>query len=1105
MTARTLVWRSLRYYWRTHLGVLLGTAVAVAVLVGALVVGDSVRYSLEFLTQARLGKTEFALASGDRFFRAQLANDLSNRVAVSSLVPALVAPVLQIQGIGIAPDGNVRANQVQVLGVDARFGSLSPDPAPFTPPAPEEAVVNQKLADYLKLQVGDEFLVRVEKPSLLPYDAPWANDKNSSVGLRVKVTAIASEDQLGPFSLRVNQVAPYNVFLSLAWLGAKLGLTNQANVLLASGVSTSNPLSLETLQPALPACWRLADAGLQLRDLPELQQIELRSDRVFLDAPVVEAAFAAQTNATGLFSYFVNRIRHGDRATPYSLVSAPGSARLPVPMRDDETVINEWLAQDLAAKPGDRLTLTYYVLGSQRQLVEKTNTFRVHSVIPLQGWAADRDLLPSFPGLAEAVSCRDWDPGMPVDLSQIRKKDEIYWDEHRGTPKAFVTLSAAQTLWSNRFGNLTAIRYPWVPGTADNLGGEIMKRLSPASLGLVFQPVRLDGLRASRQSVDFGQLFAGLSFFLVLAALLLTGLLFVFGVEQRTEETGTLLALGFTASQVRRLLLAEGACLAVIGGLLGLAGALLYNRLILLALGSVWQGAVGTSALRWHWQFSTLAMGFGIALLAAFLSMWLTLRHQVKRTIHELQVAGYQTISRPRRVWPARALAGVCLMGAMGLLATASPGRGQASAGAFFGAGSLLLAGGLLSARLLLRALAVRGSAERVSLWLLSGHNCARRHGRSLATIALLACGVFLVVAIAGNRHDPMHDTLQRASGTGGFALYAETSRPVLQDLNSREGRQHYGLESVSSARATFVPLRLREGDDASCLNLNRAQQPRLLGVRPEFFAERHAFQFVSLAPGTDARHPWQILDRELEADTIPAIADDTVIKWSLGKSLGDTISYVDEYGHPFKIRLVGGLANSIFQGSLLISERQFLKRFPSISGARVLLVDAPPADAEAISQDLKRGLMDWGIDTLPAARRLAEFSRVENTYLSIFLMLGGLGLLLGTFGLGLVVLRNVLERRGELALLRAVGFSRRNLIRLLLVEHGLLLLAGLFIGALSAILAILPALLSPGNEVPGKSLALLLAGLLVAGGLWTWLATVFAARGDLLDALREE
>ena len=65
----------------------------------------------------------------------------------------------------------------------------------------------------------------------------------------------------------------------------------------------------------------------------------------------------------------------------------------------------------------------------------------------------------------------------------------------------------------------------------------------------------------------------------------------------------------------------------------------------------------------------------------------------------------------------------------------------------------------------------------------------------------------------------------------------------------------------------------------------------------------------------------------------------------------------------------------------------------------------------------------DLGADAMPTAERLAEFHTVENTYLSTFQTLGGLGLLIGTVGLAAVVLRNVLERRRELALLRAVGY----------------------------------------------------------------------------------
>jgi putative ABC transport system permease protein len=66
----TLILRSLWHHARSHLGTFLGVAVGSAILTGALLVGDSVRGSLRDLALARLGKTEVALAGGDRFFRS---------------------------------------------------------------------------------------------------------------------------------------------------------------------------------------------------------------------------------------------------------------------------------------------------------------------------------------------------------------------------------------------------------------------------------------------------------------------------------------------------------------------------------------------------------------------------------------------------------------------------------------------------------------------------------------------------------------------------------------------------------------------------------------------------------------------------------------------------------------------------------------------------------------------------------------------------------------------------------------------------------------------------------------------------------------------------
>ena len=86
---------------------------------------------------------------------------------------------------------------------------------------------------------------------------------------------------------------------------------------------------------------------------------------------------------------------------------------------------------------------------------------------------------------------------------------------------------------------------------------------------------------------------------------------------------------------------------------------------------------------------------------------------------------------------------------------------------------------------------------------------------------------------------------------------------------------------------------------------------------------------------------------------------------------------------------------------------------------------------------------MDFGADATGTADRLAQFHQVENTFLSTFQTLGGLGLLLGTIGLATVLLRNVLECRHELVLLGAVGYRRRHFLMMVVAENAVLLAGG--------------------------------------------------------------
>jgi len=1092
-----LVKRSLSFYWRTNLGVLLAVVVGTAVLTGALVVGDSVRHSLMMTVKTRLGSTELALVSQNRFFTAALADELSAELDVP------VAPVLRLRGLIATSDDTRLANKIEVLGVDERFFEIGAekDAEPFWLDWSEGVALNKPLAERLGVKAGDEVKLRIERPGLMPREVPLTPDSDLSVLFRPAVKAVVDMSQFGRFGLQANQVAPLNVFVPLRWLQENMDHEGHANMLLAAGGNAS--LTVERANAAIKKRWKLADAGLDVRRLDKQQAYELRSSRIFIDQPLSEAA---KDGATGVLTYFVNELRIGDKATPYSTVaamapSASENSLVDLDMRDDEILINQWLADDLEAEVGDSIELAYFIVGPMRELVEKRNAFTVREILPLDGPAVDPELMPDFPGLADADNCRDWEPGIEVDLDKIREKDETYWDDYRGTPKAFITLAAGQSMWANRYGNLTAVRYSLDGTSAENIERNLLEAIDPGSVELFFRPVRQLGTKAGAEGSYFGWLFLGLSFFLIAAAVVLSGILFVFGVESRAEQIGTLLAVGFVPALVRRLLLIEGAVVAMLGAIAGTAGALLYTKIMIHVLSALTTGAV----MYFHAKPFTLVVGGSVAVVISMIAIWLTLRRQVSMSARELlagvarwQFVAAKSIARGRL---GLAVAAIATIGALVLLFATGSGDSEAVAGAFFGAGALLLTAGLALTSVLFKAIARRWKTPMASLPGLGLRNSTRRSGRSLAVVALLACGIFLVIAVEAFRHDPLADAEQRSSGTGGFTLFGESSIGILHDLNSESGRDALVVDNDVLEDVEVLQLRVRDGDDASCFNLNRAQRPRLLGVQPERLQSRGSFSFA----GTDKQATWELLSERMEDGVVPAIGDYPTVKWALGKSVGDEIEYSDEKGRTFRIRLVAMLANSILQGSLIIAEDQFMERFPSEEGYRMLLIDTPQGNVNKVADHLSARLTDFGLGLTTTRQRLMEFSEIENTYLSIFQILGGLGLILGSVGVGLVVLRNMLERRNELAMLRAVGFNTAALRRMVFYEHAGLLFGGLACGVIAALIAAGPALRTPGASVPYVSLALTVAGIALSGVVWIWIAASFALAGTVMDALRNE
>ena len=1135
MSLQRLIVRSATYHWRTNLAVALGVAAAVAVLGGALLVGDSVRGSLRDLALSRLGRTGQVVSSLG-YFRDGLAADLSANGARGA------APLIATRGFITHERSQRRAAGVLVYGIDERFWrfhGLEPREGVFISPA---------LRDELAVAAGDVLLTRLQKPTEIPLESLFAHKEDLGRTVRLTVADALAPGELGEFSLQPQQAEVRAVFAPLSRLQRDLATPRQVNTILIDDATTEADAAR-----AIRSAVTLADLGIEVGVVADGAAVVVESGGGVIGEGLEQAArdVARELGETPVpvFTYLANSIRVAGREVPYSLVSGialhalptpgpPGAAsassarpadKPPPPSSDigappqtlgaEAIVLNDWAARELNARVGDTAEVDFYLWDPAAGLRTDSARFRVAAIVPMTGVAADRRLAPVYPGITDSDSLAGWDPPFPLDLARVRPQDETYWRDHRTTPKAFIAYERARELWATRYGALTSLRFPVAAGrNAESLAGSLRTRLlagvTPASQGLIVTPARRLALASSTGATDFGQYFTYFSFFIVVSALLLVVLFFRLGIEQRLRQIGVFRATGYARRDLQRMLISEAGLIALAGGLAGIAGAVGYAALVVHGLRTWWVGAVGTTLLELHVSGVSLAIGFAGGMIAALACVLVSLRAVFRRTPRAL--LGAHSIDEPAGADPARsrrsARLGVVLVVAALSLLTLGVLAPAAQAGAFFGASAALLTACLffLSSWLRTPDPKVLGGHGRWAVSRLGMRGAAFRPARSVLSAALIASATFIIVSVDAFRRDGGELTGNVQSGTGGYALLAHSEVPIVHHPDTAEGREALIVQSPDFARARFTRFRLRPGEDVSCLNLYRPGNPAIIAPEASFIAARRFTFSASLAETEQERaNPWLLLERSFPDGSVPVIADATSLQYVLHLGVGDTMTIENGGTRPVTLRFVGALRDSVLQGELVMGGQQFVRLFPGEEGYRFFLIEAPdvrtPDDARRLAETIEKDLQPFGVDAISTVERLEAFHRVENTYLSTFQALGALGLLLGTIGLATVMFRNVLERRRELALLRAVGYDARHVTLMVGAETVFLLVAGLAAGAGCAIVAIAPAWLARAGSGPGAGLLLLLGAVLVAGLLSAAIATRAAVRGPLLEALRAE
>lgn len=1143
---RELALRSLRHYWRPQLAVLLAVAVATAALTGALMVGDSMRASLRDQALDRLGRFTNVILAPRNVQQSFVDRLAESKVLKSDLTEP--CPVL-LSACGVSePGSRRRVDQAQVVGVTESFwiNGARKDRDVFPMHIGQgRAIITDALAQELGVGVGDDIILRIGKPSDVSTDSILGRRDERIASARLTIRELIPPVGIATFSLNLQHAPPKNIFVALETLQEIMSLEDRVNAVLVAPPK-ARPIRAGTGLDGIPAdVLRFEDAGLRLRIDENHRYLSLESESFLLPNAIADIAQKLAEDddlqASPLIAYLANEmvnVTERDAADeqqseadslPYSTIVALGADQSPFvdftfgssndapSLGENEIVLNTFAADRLAAEVGDRIRVSYYLTDDAGELDEVAATFTVSGIAGLTGPAADSGYVPEYPGITDAKSLMDWDPPFPIDFRKIRDDDEAYWDDYRATPKAFVSLSDGERLFATEadtLGTYTSIRfYPPADANlaivADKLRDALNRALTAKDLGVEFRDLRAEFREGAKGSTDFSGLFIGFSFFLIASAAGLILLLFRLGIERRANEVGLLTALGYTRKHIRKLLLSEGAIIAGAGALLGVIGAIFYAWLMLEGLRNWWSDAVNAPFLRLSISPTTLLIGLVSGILLALATIWWSLRDLAKHSPRALLSGnmGPKTASDRLRKqsldWIALvlAIAGAALI----LISFLKPDFG--GAGVFFGASVLLLIAGLRQFAISLKTRPSEAGSNR-SLSMLIRRSLARNPGRSMLTASLIASATFLLVSLEAFRLSPPN-AADKESGTGGCSLLAESAAPIYRDLNSATGRGE--LNITDSADANFadvrtLPFRLRPGDETSCLNLYAPRTPRVVGA-PQDVIRRGGFRFQSSNAQSDEEkeNPWLLLNVTYEDGTIPAIGDEAAVKWQMHSGLNKTYEITDDAGNPRQVRFVALLSGSVLQSEIVIAEANFKKLFPSRDGYRFFLFATGDNDPQAVSDKLEGSLADYGLDAQSTTEKLRALFAVQNTYLTTFQTLGGFGLLLGTLGLAAVMLRNVYERRRELALLQAVGFDRGAIRKLVLGENAALVLAGLLLGALPAIVAVAPALWQRPGSPQFLSAALTLVAVGVVGMLAGFVALRSVWRDSLVRALRSE
>ncbi|MBO7099310.1 MAG: ABC transporter permease [Bacteroidaceae bacterium] len=985
---------SQKYYRRFYRLVVLAVILMIAVLTGSLLLGDSVRGTLVQRVGERLGKTETVIISGTGFMdEALLDQPLLNHARGYLLMNGYVSV-----GEKLLP--------VYVWGTDADTLQAG------------EALVNEPLGSKLS-SLNSQLILHLPSHNMVPSGSLFVT-KSYATQMRLHVVGVKSVEEGGNILLRNEQTLPLNVFVNRRYLAETMELEGKINLVLSDDMISDEQFA---------AIWNPELSGIHITDS------SLTSDGIFIPQEIVDKLTPPHPSrgkgkyVQTYFAYLVNEIStlNSQLSTlNYPFVTAVSEWQ-GERLEGQEMILSDYAAKRLHVLEGDSVSMSYFITENLKNLNTREQTFVVKRIVPLASFRNDSLLVADFPGLTHVEKCTDWDSDLPIDMNRIEKEDEDYWYAYRQTPKALVSYEAVAGDWSNAFGCATAMRFTSRPDVS----------LLPGDAEVQLVHPRAQGLQGATGGVDFAGLFLSLGFFIILSSVLLMKNPLVEMFNLRSGELQLYRQLGFGDKRIKRMLFSEVFGIIFLASPIGVIAGLAYSGLTLWLLGNVWSGATHTEGFSLHIRPLTLLAGWLVGLLICAFVLWRVIWGMVKGS-------GFKMSDVRCKMEDGRAH-----------LRFGVKGSGSGSKlplySSFF---IFLLTLGLIVFNfvrlhsialfvicgllwILTWGLFLRNSFQKIQdtplfsrhlLTRLSIRAFSRQHLLAYWTLAL---GVFAVFAVGLNRPDFSHAD----QASGGYQYYVDSRVPIHYNLNNPEVRKKLSLQSLPDS-TVFLSFLRHTQDEASCLNLNQVSTPTVLGVD---LKEMASFGLNS---------QFSTLNSQFSI-----IVDGEALLWSLKKSVGDTLFYQNDRGETVPVVIAGTYPTGIFHGNAIMPVEDFLQLWPKEVGMEVLLMKSSrPVEAAEL---LSIAMSEYGLTIQTTEERIRMFFEVTETYLIIFLTLGGLGLLLGIFSLMIIVRKNLTAQADTIRQYHAMGFSGRLIRQLMLRENLLVPLYAVLAGATGSVISI--------------------------------------------------